>query len=103
MKAVDAWKLMPDETTGSRKSPRINVTGQNVIDDFASVFSNSLKKVNSLQTHAENIEKSFVAGEVENVHEVMIAAEKAKMALEFTIEVRNKLIEAYKTFERMPV
>ncbi|HNW11945.1 MAG TPA: flagellar hook-basal body complex protein FliE, partial [Candidatus Rifleibacterium sp.] len=42
-----------------------------------------------------------VLGRVENLHDVMIAAEKAKTAMNLTLEVRSKALEAYKEIMRM--
>ena len=70
-------------------------------------FENTLKKfindVNSLQNQAsESIEK-LATGEVEDVHQVMIAVEEANTDMEFMLEIRNKIMEAYQEIMRMPV
>ncbi|MDD5092493.1 MAG: flagellar hook-basal body complex protein FliE [Candidatus Wallbacteria bacterium] len=102
MKVIDAWKLLPNEL--DTRKPRLQDSKQHeIISDFSNAFSEALHKVNGSQIESENKAKQFVAGEIENVHEVMLASEKARMALEFTIEIRNKLLEAYKSIERMTV
>jgi flagellar hook-basal body complex protein FliE len=45
----------------------------------------------------------MLAGEDISVHEVMIAAEKAKLSLDLAIQVRNKAIEAYQEIMRMQI
>jgi flagellar hook-basal body complex protein FliE len=70
-------------------------------------FSDTLKKfvndVNSLQNQAsESIEK-LSTGEIKDVHQVMIAVEEAGTAMEFMVEIRNKIVEAYQEIMRMPV
>ena len=70
-------------------------------------FKESVKKaiaeVNDLQNEADQATIQLAAGNVEDVHEAMIAMQKAKLALDFTIQVRNKVIEAYQEIMRMQV
>ena len=42
-------------------------------------------------------------GEITDIHEVMIAVEEANTAMEFMLEIRNKIVEAYQEVMRMPV
>jgi flagellar hook-basal body complex protein FliE len=60
-------------------------------------------EVNKLQMKAEEMDQQFAAGTIENVHEVTIAAEKAALALDLTIQIRNKVVEAYQEIMRMPI
>ena len=53
--------------------------------------------------NAADIAEKFVLGEITDIHEVMIAAEEAGVALELVMEIRNKLIEAYQELMRMPI
>lgn len=69
-------------------------------DDF---LKNALDKVNNLQKNSENDTKLLALGEVENVHDVTIAAEKAKIALQMTLTIRNKVVDAYKEIMRMQI
>jgi len=70
-------------------------------------FEKTLKKfitdVNSLQNQAAESTVNLVKGEVEDVHDVMIAVEKAGIAMELMLEIRNKIVEAYQEVMRMPV
>lgn len=70
-------------------------------DDFADVLKGSLEKVNTLQTERSALVSSFASGENQNVHELMIAMQKAGIAMNMTAAVRNKVIEAYKELSRM--
>ncbi len=69
--------------------------------DFSSVFKDALEKVNQLQKNAEKLASDFALGKISNIHEVIIEAEKATIALRLTNEVRNKIIEAYREIMRM--
>jgi len=70
-------------------------------------FGGTLKKfiedVNSLQNEMDEKIEKFATGEIKDVHEVMIAVEEANTAMEFMLEIRNKIVEAYQEVMRMPV
>jgi len=70
---------------------------------FRKTLKNALAKVNELQLNSDNAIEKFATGESDNLHELMIAIEEAKIALQFTIEVRNRIIEAYQELIRMQV
>jgi flagellar hook-basal body complex protein FliE len=72
-----------------------------LMDSFSEVFKQSLSDTNQLLNQSDDLQEKFVTGEVEDVHEVMIAAEKAKFALEMTMQIRNLLIGAYKELMSM--
>jgi len=70
---------------------------------FADYLNSALQDVNKLQLESERLNEAFAAGRTDNIHQVVIAAEKAEIALQFTMQVRNKLLEAYQEIMRMPV
>lgn len=69
--------------------------------DFKSVIINALESVNKDQLEAEAMDTAFIMGETDNIHEVMIASQKAELSLSFAVEVRNKVTEAYKEIMRL--
>lgn len=72
--------------------------------DFAAALKSSLNRVNSSQVHAENMGKRFVLGDDSvNLSDVMIAGQKANIAFQATVQVRNKLVSAYQEIMNMPV
>lgn len=70
---------------------------------FAEVLKKSLGEVNELQLTAERLDRELALGKLENVHEATVAAEKAAIALELAIQIRNKVIDAYQEISRMTV
>ena len=70
---------------------------------FPQVLKEMVNNTNDLQQKAGIIAEKFVLGEVTDIHDVMIAAEEAGVALDLVMEIRNKLIEAYQQMMRMPV
>ena len=70
---------------------------------FGKIFKDLISDTNELQSDAARIAEKFALGEIADVHEVMIAAEKAGVAFELVMEIRNKLVDAYQEFMRMQV
>jgi flagellar hook-basal body complex protein FliE len=71
------------------------------VKEFGEVLGNALGEVNDMDREAGRQLELLAAGEAENVHEVMMAVQKSKIAMDFTIAIRNKAIEAYKEIMRM--
>lgn len=70
---------------------------------FGEYLKNALGEVNSLQKESDNMSKALAAGQVEDISQVVVAAEKADIALQLTLAVRNKAVEAYQEIMRMQV
>ena len=70
---------------------------------FGDYLNNALKTLNDYQVRSSEMRMKYITGEVQDIHKVIIAGEEAKLLMKLTIEVRNKLIEAYKEISRMPI
>ncbi|KMP12582.1 flagellar hook-basal body complex protein FliE [Candidatus Nitromaritima sp. SCGC AAA799-C22] len=70
---------------------------------FADTLADSLNKVNDLQKKADEAIEDFATGETRNIHETMIAVNKADLAFRLTMQVRNKIVEAYQEVMRTQV
>ncbi|KAA0547942.1 flagellar hook-basal body complex protein FliE [Bacillus sp. BGMRC 2118] len=70
---------------------------------FAAFLSDSLNKVNETAIQSDVATEKLAAGEKIDLHEVMIASQKASITLQTTLEIRNKVIEAYQEVMRMQV
>ncbi|WJH33263.1 flagellar hook-basal body complex protein FliE [Paenibacillus aurantius] len=68
---------------------------------FGSYLNEALTKLSVQEQQADQLNEKFIKGEVTDVHQVMIAAEKVSLGLEFTVQARNKVIEAYQEMMRM--
>ena len=71
--------------------------------DFKSVLIQSLEEVNRLQTAADAGVQRLLTGETDNVAEVLAAVNKAGIAFDLLMEIRNKLTEAYQEIKQMQV
>lgn len=70
---------------------------------FADVLKDSIEKVNAIQTEADQAIKGLATGQVNNIHETMIAIEKANLSFNMMVQVRNKLVQAYEEIMRTQV
>ncbi len=71
--------------------------------DFKSILLDSLNEVNRLQDEADAGVQRLMTGESDNVSEVLAAANKAGIAFDLLMEVRNKLTDAYREIQQMRV
>lgn len=69
--------------------------------DFSKTLKEAIHSVNELQKNADVKMQELVTGKSQNIHETMIAAEKADIALRLMVQVRNKIIDAYQEIMRM--
>lgn len=72
-------------------------------DGFANYLKDALTKVSDLEKQSTALTEAFAAGKTDNIHQVMIAAEKADIALQFTMQIRNKIMDAYNEIMRMQI
>lgn len=63
---------------------------------FSTVVSDAVNKVNDAEITANNKIEALIKGEDVEMHEVMLAMQEASLSLQALIEVRNKVVEAYK-------
>jgi flagellar hook-basal body complex protein FliE len=80
------------------------IQGNSAGKNFADMLSSAIDNVNSMQRHSKEQAMRFELGDPNlSLAEVMIAKEKAGIAFEATVQVRNKVLEAYKEIINMPV
>lgn len=73
---------------------------------FGEIFDAAMgvvKETNSLQKVADQKSLDFALGKSDNIHEVMMAQEQASIALQFTVQLRNSLLDAYNEIMRMQI
>ncbi|MBU1101689.1 MAG: flagellar hook-basal body complex protein FliE [Bacteroidetes bacterium] len=68
---------------------------------FGDFLGGMIKDVNQTQTDAKKITENFIAGKDVQIHEVMIAGEKAKTSLQLLMEIRNKTMDMYRELTKM--
>ena len=70
---------------------------------FADTLNTALKSVNDGQNQASALSESYERGETVDIAKVMLARQQASVGFEATLQVRNKLLSAYKDIMSMPV
>jgi flagellar hook-basal body complex protein FliE len=63
--------------------------------DFGNQVGQAIDSVNAMQKDASSLATRVAAGNTDDTHKAIIAMEHSLMALDFTIQVRNKMIDAY--------
>ncbi|WP_346354631.1 flagellar hook-basal body complex protein FliE [Azotosporobacter soli] len=96
---IDAIKLIPV----SVKPVSGQVTAQVETKSFGAFLTEALDDVNALQHKAAKASVDLAAGKIEDISQVTIAAEKANIAMQLTMTVRNKVLDAYQEVMRMQV
>lgn len=70
---------------------------------FKSFLKDAINQTNQAQIESDIMTDKLIRGEQVELHDVMITAQKASITLNTTMEVRNKVIEAYQEIIRMQV
>jgi flagellar hook-basal body complex protein FliE len=89
--------------SGSQSTIKSTTTPFDAQKSFASVLKDSINQVNQSQLEADTMTEKLAQGQNVDLHQVMIAQQKANITLQATLEIRNKVIDAYQEMMRMQV
>lgn len=70
---------------------------------FGEMLEKAIDTTNEMQVQSDQAIKELVAGKAKNVHETMLTIERADVALKLMMQVRNKVLDAYREVMRMQV
>lgn len=70
--------------------------------DFSDMLKQAVEEVNTLQKNADKVVADYASG-ITDISQVVISAEKASLSLKLTVEVTNRIVEAYKEIMRMQI
>ena len=87
----------------SAKSHINEVKAAEPVKSFGEYLADSLKKVNELELESERLNEALATGRIEDVSQVVVAAQKAEIALQLTLQLRNRATAAYQEVMRMQV
>ncbi|WDU83970.1 flagellar hook-basal body complex protein FliE [Caloramator sp. Dgby_cultured_2] len=59
--------------------------------------------MNEKQVEAENATIDLITGQAQDIHQVMLATEEARLTLELAVQIRNKLVDAYQEIMRIQI
>ena len=68
---------------------------------FGSFLNDAISNISNQESQVDSLNTQFISGNLADVHQLTIASEKASLGLELTLQVRNKVIEAYQDVMRM--
>lgn len=71
--------------------------------DFGAAINQALQQVNAQQAKASELSEAYERGDTHDIVSVMIERQKASLGFETTLQVRNKLLSAYRDIMNMPV
>ena len=83
--------------------PQASRASSGVTGDFAYWMGQELTQVNDKLLQADELVRKLALGEVDNVHQVMIALDQARLSFQLLTQVRNKLLDSYQDILRMSV
>ena len=71
--------------------------------NFGEMLSSAIQDVNQMQIESDEFKELLAIGELDNLHDLTIAAEKANISLQVTMSIRSKIVEAYKEIMRIQI
>ncbi len=98
MSAVGPVRVAENVEAVKQKAP-----SGNMFETILNSAIDNINNTNSLLSDAENEEVKFAMGQTENAHDLMIALNKASTALQYTVAVRDKFLDAYKEIMNMQI
>lgn len=99
LRAISMPSVSPLQTrvvTRTQESPDLN-------QSFTNLLQKATTTLDQLDREAAQAQVDLVSGNARDMHTATISAEKASLALDLVVSVRNKAIEAYQEIMRMPV
>lgn len=95
-------------TIGAKAAAAYGASGRAAqTPEAGGVFAESLKgaiaQVNDAQLQANQAVDALMTGRTENIHQAMIALQKADVSFQLMMQVRNKLVSAYEEIQRMQI
>lgn len=94
--------VSPTSLTGMLTEKEKKAEGT-MFEAFLNTAIDNVKTTNSYLSDAENEKIRFALGETDNTHDLTIAMEKASAALQYTVAIRDKVMEAYKELMQIQI
>ncbi|MBQ8591439.1 MAG: flagellar hook-basal body complex protein FliE [Lachnospiraceae bacterium] len=93
---VSSAAVKQAEQTSALGQKSAEATNTEAFDSVLNAALENLHTTNSYLSDAENEQIRWALGETENTHDLTIALQKASTALQYTVAIRDKFLEAYK-------
>ncbi len=73
------------------------------VQSFGEFLKGALQKTNELELESQKLNAALAAGRIEDVSQVVVAGQKAEIAMQLTLQLRNRATSAYQEIMRMQV
>jgi flagellar hook-basal body complex protein FliE len=94
-------EVLPVHLTRGLTGNPVPLPGESAPSTFAAFLHEAVSGANRLQQEAATAVQQYTVGQAQNLHDTMIAMEKADISLRLLQQVRNKAVEAYQEIMRM--
>ncbi len=71
--------------------------------DFGKILNDAVSSLDHSQKVAAQYDQKVASGEIDNLHDAMIAAQKAEITLNFALQIRKSVLEAYQELMRLQI
>ncbi|MEK4030199.1 MULTISPECIES: flagellar hook-basal body complex protein FliE [Bacillaceae] len=99
--AIQSVQAVTPFSKAERAELKPEVTPYKAQQNFADFLKESLNQVSQADATSNDMTSKLIRGENVDLHQVLIAGQKASVAMQLTMEVRNKAVEAYQEIMRM--
>lgn len=98
---LDRYSLLLNQTGKADRKEEADFSSLGLGESFGDLLTSQVEKLNMTQLSADQMVSDFAAGKTDDLHNVMIGVEEARLSMELAVQVRNKIIEAYKELTQM--
>lgn len=98
---LDRYSLLLNQTVKAERKEEADFSSLGLGESFGDLLTSQVEKLNMTQLSADQMVSDFAAGKTDDLHNVMIGVEEARLSMELAVQVRNKIIEAYKELTQM--
>ena len=100
---LETGRLEFSQSETVQSSPNRLHSSSQAGQSYADTLKEANSSVNEMQKSSDKAMQNLATGRTDNIAEVMVAAEKADIALKLMVQVRNKIIDAYQEVMKMQV
>ena len=97
------YKATPSATTSLTTDAASKTTNGDSFDSVLNLVMGMVGETNDLQNSAESEQIKFALGESDNTHDLAVAQQKANIALQYTVAVRDRFISGYQEIMNMQI
>lgn len=98
---LDRYSLLLNQAEKTNRKEEADFSSLGLGESFGDLLTTQVDKLNATQLSADQMVSDFAAGKTDDLHNVMIGVEEARLSMELAVQVRNKIIEAYKELTQM--